>query len=69
MCICRWRHIKDPNTGEPMTDEFEEKVRECNSKVINWSDGKCAYMLEWKKNMLDYSLYGSYIASVFSVID
>ena len=31
--------MKDPTTGESMTDEFGDKIRESNSKVVKWSDG------------------------------
>ena len=38
--VIRWRYVKDPTTGEAKTDEFGEKIRESNAKVVKWSDGE-----------------------------
>lgn len=40
MLFCRWRYAKEPGSGELTCDEFGEKIRETNAKVIRWSDGK-----------------------------
>ncbi|KAF6023302.1 LEO1 [Bugula neritina] len=34
----RWRYVKD-EAGNIMTDEFGEKIRESNARMVKWSDG------------------------------
>ena len=36
---CRWRFAKNPQTGEFLIDEFGEKIRESNARMVKWSDG------------------------------
>ncbi|KAF6023305.1 hypothetical protein EB796_018395 [Bugula neritina] len=50
----RWRYVKD-EAGNIKTDEFGEKMRESNAKMVKWSDGSLSLHL------------GSEIFDVFSM--
>ncbi|KAF6033669.1 hypothetical protein EB796_008020 [Bugula neritina] len=36
--VAWWRYVKD-EAGNIMTDEFGEKIRESNARMVKWSDG------------------------------